>query len=182
MPAKAGGGTGASRSRRNISADNKAQQSATTQQNGHVGRSSIAKTTSQPKFNIAPLILEGVKINKIQLNDILKQHLSDVRIKDIQLSRTGIFTLYSADVKSFNRLLNELTAILESNGQASVKVYVPRSIQRITDTEKVAFIKRVDLELPPERIAEALKTVGLDVTNVNRLAGKDGKTPTRTVK
>ncbi|CAF1540484.1 unnamed protein product, partial [Adineta ricciae] len=77
MPAKAGGGTGASRSRRNINADNKAQQSATTQQNEHVGRSSIAKTTSQPKFNIAPLILEGAKINKIQLNDILKQHLSD---------------------------------------------------------------------------------------------------------
>ena len=182
MPAKAGGGTGASRPRRNKSVDNKAQQPATTQQNGHVGRSTIANKSSQPKFNIAPLILEGVKINKIQLNDILKQHLGEVKITDIQLSRTGIFTLYSADVKSFNRLLNDLTAILESNGQASAKVYVPRSIQRITDTEKVAFMKRVDLELPTDRISEALKTVGLDVTNVIRLAGKDGKTPTRTVK
>jgi hypothetical protein len=145
-------------------------------------KSTSCKNYSQPKFNIAPLVLEGVKLNKLQLNDILKQHLDVVKISDIQLGRTGIFTLYAADVKSFNCLLNDFTSILTSNGQPTAKIYVPRSIQRIKETEKVAFVKRVDLEIPEDRITEALKTVGLDVTNVVRLTSKDGKTPTRTVK
>ena len=153
-----------------------------TQRTGHVVNSSMVNKTGQPNFSIAPLILEGVKLNKLQLNEILKQHLNDVRITDIQLGRTGIFTLYTADVKSFNRLLNEFTSILTNNGQQSPKIYVPRSIQRVNDTEKVAFVKRVDLEIPDDRITEALKNVGLDVINVTRLTSKDGKTPTRTIK
>ena len=129
-----------------------------------------------------PLILEGVKLNKLQLNDILTQHLSDVRIFDIQLRRTGIFTLYATDVKLFNRLLNEFTSILTSNSQPSAKLYVPPFIQRTKETDKVAFMKRVDVEIPDDRITEALKNVGLDVTNVTRLISKDGKTLTRTIK
>ena len=113
---------------------------------------------------------------------MLKQHLNDVIIVDIQLSRAGIFTLYASDVKSFNRLLNEFTSILAANGHPSAKIYVPRSIQRIKDTETVAFVKRVDLELPTDRITEALKHVGLDVTDVIRLNSKDGNNPTRTIK
>jgi hypothetical protein len=46
----------------------------------------------------------------------------------------------------------------------------------------VAFVKRVDLELPEDRILDALKAVGLDAINVIRLTGKDGKTPSRTIK
>ncbi|CAF4679021.1 unnamed protein product, partial [Rotaria sp. Silwood2] len=114
----------------------------------------------------------GVKLNKLQLNDVIKQHLKDLRISDIQLSRTGNFTIYAADVRSFNHLLNELTPLLARNGQATAKIYVPRSIQRIKDTEKVAFVKNVDIEIPEGRITEALKDVGLDAIDVVRLVNK----------
>ncbi|CAF2785617.1 unnamed protein product [Rotaria sp. Silwood2] len=123
----------------------------------------------QSNFSTAPLILEGVKLNKLQLSNIIKQHLKNLRISDIQLSRTGIFTIYAVDANSFNRLLNELTPILATNGQATAKIYVPRSIQRIKDTEKVAFVKNVDIEIPESRITEGLKDVGLDVVDVVRL-------------
>ncbi|CAF4054046.1 unnamed protein product, partial [Rotaria sordida] len=127
-------------------------------------------------------LAEGVKLNKLQLNDVIKQHLKDLRISDIQLSRAGIFTLYATDVSSFNRLLNELTPILATNGQATAKIYVPRSIQRIKDTEKVAFVKNVDIEIPESRITEALKDVGLDAIDVVRLTNKVKNFPTRTIK
>ncbi|CAF2079750.1 unnamed protein product, partial [Rotaria magnacalcarata] len=146
-----------------------------------VGNSSQSKS-SQPKFTIAPLIIEGVKISKLQLDDLLKQHLNDIKIRDIQLSRSGSFTLYASDVSSFNRLLNEFTIILAANGQQEAKIFVPRSIQRIKDTEMVAFVKRVDLEIPDNRITEALTKVGLDVVNVTRLNRKDGNMPTSTIK
>ncbi|CAF4417421.1 unnamed protein product, partial [Rotaria sp. Silwood2] len=136
----------------------------------------------QSKFSIAPLILEGVKLNKLQLNDTIKQNLIDLRISDIQLSRSGSFTLYASDISSFNCLLNELTPILATNGQATAKIYVPRSIQRIKDTEKVAFVKNVDSEIPESRITEALKDVGLDAIDVVRLMNKTKNMPTRTVK
>ena len=102
-------------------------------------------------------------------------------MSDIQPSRAGIFIFYASDVKSFNRLFNEFTSILVANGQPSAEIYVPRSIQRIKDTETVAFVKRVDLELPTDRITEALKHVGLDTTDVIRLSSKDSNTPTRTI-
>ncbi|CAF1222871.1 unnamed protein product [Rotaria sp. Silwood1] len=136
----------------------------------------------QSNFSTAPLILEGVKLNKLQLNDVIKQHLKDLRISDIQLSRAGIFTLYATDVSSFNRLLNKLTPILATNGQTTAKIYVPRSIQRIKDTEKVAFVKNVDIEIPESRITEALKDVGLDAIDVVRLTNKVKNIPTKTIK
>ncbi|CAF4423500.1 unnamed protein product [Rotaria sp. Silwood2] len=92
--------------------------------------------------------------------------------KRFRLSRSGNFTIYAADVSSFNHLLNELTPILATNGQATAKIYVPRSIQRIKDTEKVAFVKNVDIEIPEGRITEALKDVGLDAIDVVRLVNK----------
>ena len=181
MPPKTGGG-GAGGKKRNQSLDNRASQSAARNGPGHSVKPLLAGKTSQPKFNIAPLILEGVNANKLQMNDLLKQHLNDVKVNDIQLSRSGSFTLYANDVSSFNRLLNDFTSILTANGHPGAKLFVPRSIQRIKDTEKVAFVKRVDLELPEDRIFDALKNVGLDVINVIRLTGKDGKTPIRTIK
>lgn len=181
MPPKPGGG-GAGGKRRNQSVGSQPRPTTTTSGPVHVGKQPLAGKPSQSKFTIAPLILEGVKLNKLQLNDSLKQHLNDVRISDIQLSRTGIFTLYASDVSSFNRLLNDFTSILTANGQPAAKIYVPRSIQRIKDTEKVAFVKRVDLEIPDDRITDALKKVGLDAINVTRLNSKDGNTPTRTIK
>ncbi|CAF5208443.1 unnamed protein product, partial [Rotaria magnacalcarata] len=91
-------------------------------------------------------------------------------------------TLYASDVSSFNRLLNEFTIILAANGQQAAKIFVPRSIQRIKDTEMVAFVKRVDLEIPDNRITDALTKVGLDVVNVTRLNRKEGNIPTSTIK
>ncbi len=85
----------------------------------------------------------------------MKQHLNDVKISDIQLSRSGSFTLYASDVSSFNRLLNDLTSIVTANAEQAAKLYIPRSIQRIKDTEKVAYIKRIDLAKLEDRITEA---------------------------
>ncbi|CAF3231795.1 unnamed protein product [Rotaria sp. Silwood2] len=121
-------------------------------------------------------------LNKLQLNDIIKRHLKDLRISDIQLGRTEIFTIYTIDVNSFNCLLNELTPILATNGQATGKIYVPRSIQRIKDTEKVAFVKDVGIEIPESRITEALKDVGLDAVDIVRLTNKVKNMPTTTIK
>ena len=45
----------------------------------------------------------------------------------------------------FNRLLNGMRILLNTNGQTTTKLYVPRSIQRVKDTETVAFIRRVDV-------------------------------------
>ncbi|CAF4266248.1 unnamed protein product [Rotaria magnacalcarata] len=109
----------------------------------------------------------------MQVSDLIKKHFKDIRVDDIQLSHTGLFALYASDVSSFNRLFNEFTAILATNGQTSAKLYVPRSIQRIKDTDKIAFVKRVDLEIPEDRITIALKDAGLDVTDVIRLKNKE---------
>ena len=181
MPPKQGGG-GNSQNRRNHSLDAPSRAKVKKPSTGQGGGSPLVARPAQSTFSIAPLILEGVKVNKLQMNDLLKQHLKDVKVNDIQLSRAGSFTLYANDVSSFNRLLNDFTSILTANGHPSAKLFVPRSIQRIKDTEKVAFVKRVDLELPEDRILDALKNVGLDAINVIRLTGKDGKTPIRTIK
>ena len=93
-----------------------------------------------------------------------------------------MFTLYASDEGSFNCLLNEFTAILATNGQATAKLYTPRSFQRIKDTDKVAFVKRVDFQISEGGITEALKDVGFDVIDVVRLTNKELNTPTLTIK
>ena len=145
-------------------------------------RKQLVGKTNQSNFSIAPLILEGVKLAKLELNDLLKAHLPEAKLSDIQLNRAGTFTLFSVDVPSFNKVLNDLATILKNKGHPNAKTFVPRSIQRIKDTERVAFVKRVDLEIPDARIKQALKDVGLQTSNVDRLRSKDGNTPTRTVK
>jgi hypothetical protein len=185
MPSKRRGGGGNSIGA--VGRDDNLRQTP-TQTNGSQGQGSqggkfpFAAKQNQSKFQIAPLVLEGVQLNKMQLNDVIKQHFKEIRISDIQLSRAGIFTLYAADVSSFNRLLNEFTLILATVGQGAAKIFVPRSIQRIKDTENVAFVKRVDLEIPEDRITEALKDVGLDVVDVVRLMNKVRNVPTSTIK
>ncbi|CAF4117201.1 unnamed protein product [Rotaria magnacalcarata] len=118
----------------------------------------------------------------MQVSDLIKKHLKDIRVNDIQLSRIGMFTLYASYASSFNRLLNEFTAILATNGPTSAELYVPRSSQRIKDTDKIAFVKRVDLEIPEDRITVALKDVGLDVIDVIRLKNKERNIPTQAIK
>jgi hypothetical protein len=126
MPPKTGGG-GAGAKKRNHS---QPRQQLTTNNIGNAVQNPLTEKPSQPKFNIAPIILEGVKVNKLQLNDILKQHLNDVKVNDIKLSRSGSFTLYANDASSFNHLLNDFTPILSANGHPGAKLFVPRSIQR----------------------------------------------------
>ncbi|CAF2084500.1 unnamed protein product [Rotaria magnacalcarata] len=46
----------------------------------------------------------------------------------------------------------------------------------------VAFVKRVDLEIPENRITEALMKVGLDAISVTRLNRKEGNISTSTIK
>ena len=170
MPPKKGGG-GGRQSRRNHSLDLTSQRTKTPLSSTTTTTTTMAKTTKHPSAQ-----------NTMELNDVIKNHFGDVNIRNIQLGRTGAFTIQAGDYKTFNRLLNELTTAMASKGHESTKVFVPRSIQRIKDTEKVAFVKRVDVEIPTERIIEAIKSVGLLVTKVDRLTGKDGKTPTRTVR
>lgn len=181
MPPKAGGG-GAGPRRRDLSLDNTLRRTTAGFDGPRVVGNPLAGNMNQSKFSIAPLLLEGVKVNKLQLNDMVKQCTSDIKLNDIQLSRAGIFTMYAADVKSFNYLLNDFPGVLSAKGHTAAKLFVPRSIQRIKDTEQVAFVKRVDIEIPEERISEALKHAGLDVTNVTRLSNREGNTPTRTIK
>jgi hypothetical protein len=121
-------------------------------------------------------------MNKLQLNEFIKAYLNEVKVQNIQLNRTRTFTLYTADIQSFNKLLNDLTNALDVNNFSGTKVYVPRSIQEIQGTEKVAFIKSVNLKIPEGRILQAMKETGLEVTSVNRSTSRDGKLPTRTVK
>ena len=180
-PKNSGGGSGFKK--RNLSLEtNLRRQSSTVLSVSQASLKTMTAKPNQPCFSVAPLILEGAKLNKLQLNDLMKQHMGDCKVLDIQLSRNGVFTLSLGDVQSFNKMLNELSTLLNSNGQAAVKVYVPRSIQRIKDTEKVAFVKRVDLELPEDRVMNALKQSGLDVVNVTRLTNREGNAPTRTLK
>jgi hypothetical protein len=113
--------------------------------------------TNQSNFSIAPLILEGVKLAKLELNDLLKEHMPEAKISDIQLNKAGTFTLFFVDVTSFNKVLNDLAPTLQTKGHPNAKTFVPRSIQRIKDTERIAFVKRVDLEIPDARIKKALK-------------------------
>ena len=181
MPPKAGGG-GVNPNRRNHSVDGRSRARQSRPLMGQVGRPALAAKPAQSTFNIAPLILEGATISKIQLNDMLKKNFGDVKISNIQSSRTGSITIQASDIKSFNKILNEFQVFLSNNGHAAAKLFVPRSIQRIKDTEKVAFVKRVDLEIPEDRIIAAIKDAGIDILNVARLNGKDGKTPTQTVR
>jgi hypothetical protein len=108
--------------------------------------------------------------------------MPEAKLSDIQLNKAGTFTLFFVDVASFNKVLNDLATTLQSKGHPHAKTFVPRSIQRIKDTERIAFVKRVDLDIPDARIKQALLDVGLQATNVDRLLSREGKTATRTVK
>ncbi|CAF5010558.1 unnamed protein product [Rotaria sp. Silwood1] len=94
----------------------------------------------------------------------------------------GIFTIYASDVYSFSKILNDFTTVLTDNGQSPAKIFVPRSIQKIKDTEKVAFVKRVDLKIPEKRIADSLEGNAFNVENVIRLASEEKNQPTQTIK
>jgi hypothetical protein len=94
MPPK-GAGVGLSPKMRNQSVEVSLRQAITTTLGGQGNLSTSKTTTNAPeraKFTIAPLVLEGAKINKLQLNDFIKAHLNEVKVQNIQLNRTGTFT------------------------------------------------------------------------------------------
>ena len=61
---------------------------------------------NQSNFSIVTLILKRVKVYKLELKDMLKQHFKEVNIYDIQISRLRIFTIFTSDFYSFNKRYN----------------------------------------------------------------------------
>ncbi|CAF1373155.1 unnamed protein product [Rotaria sordida] len=51
------------------------------------------------QFRIAPLIVEVESLTKVKLSHLIKTHLPDVRVMNIQANRSNSFTLYANDVK-----------------------------------------------------------------------------------
>ena len=70
MPPKAGGG-GAGPRRRDLSLDNTLRRTTAGLDGPRVVGNPLAVNMNQSKFSIAPLLLEGVKVNKLQLNDTI---------------------------------------------------------------------------------------------------------------
>ncbi|CAF0736271.1 unnamed protein product [Adineta steineri] len=133
------------------------------------------------RFEIAPLIVESENLTKVQLNKLIKDHLPEVKISNIQQSRQKSFTLYSIDVKSFNCLLNDLTAIIQTNTNQQVVIYIPKSIQRILDNNKEAYVKQIDLEITEDEIKQVLEEQGYKAEKITRLVNKDNE-PLKTIK
>ncbi|CAF2792908.1 unnamed protein product [Rotaria sp. Silwood2] len=138
-------------------------------------------TKTKPSFAVAPLIVETESLTKVKLNFIIKNYLSDVKISDIQTNRPNSFTLYPEDVKSFNRILNDLSSTIQAKENQRVVVYIPRSIQRILENNKEAFVKKIDLEISEEDIKQTLDDQGYKYEKITRLINKENK-PLKTVK
>jgi hypothetical protein len=67
-------------------------------------------------LSIAPLILEGAKaMTKVKSNRILERQFAAVKVLDIQVDRSGTFTIYTGDIISFNNLLNDLSSYRNEN-------------------------------------------------------------------
>lgn len=74
-------------------------------------------TANQLKFSISLLIIARVRLDQLQMNSLLKQHLVEIKIYSIQLCWRWNFTIFASDVDSFDRILNDFTNIL--GGQRS---------------------------------------------------------------
>lgn len=138
-------------------------------------------TKPRPEFSIVPLVLEGLSTTKFELNKLIVTQLPDAKLSDIQLNRNnGTFTLHAADVKSFNILLNGTAKLSSANEKATIRI--PRTIQRILDTEKDAFVKNVDLDIDENDITTELSKNGFVAEKVSRIQKKDNSGSTQTVK
>jgi hypothetical protein len=115
------------------------------------------------------------------MSHLIKTHLPDVNVLNIQANRSNTFTLYGNDVKSFKRLLDELSTIIQTNENKCSSVYIPRSIQRIMESNKEAFVKLVDLEILDDDIKHTLDEQGFKYERITRLLNKE-KIPIKTIK
>ncbi|CAF1446819.1 unnamed protein product, partial [Rotaria sordida] len=180
MPPKRGGGV---RGRKKGEQDNPRTETPTinkSQRSAIVDEKQQSSNMKQ-QFKIAPLIVEVESLTKVKISHLIKTHLPDVRIMNIQANRSNSFTLYANDVKSFNQLLVELPKVIQTNEKKCSSVYIPRSIQRIMENNKEAFVKMVDLEIMDEDIRRALDDQGFKYKKIIRLLNKE-KTPTKTIK
>lgn len=178
MPPKRGGGNRGGRKKNNH------QRSAITSTIQNVSQSQMIdqnQDNMKQRFEIAPLILETENLTKVQLNKLIKNHLPEVKISNIQANQQKSFTLYSMDVKSFNRLLNDVTAIIQTNTNKQAVIYIPKSIQRILDNNKEAFVKQIDLEITEDEIKQVLEEQGYKSEKITRLVNKDNQ-PLKTIK
>ncbi|CAF1296399.1 unnamed protein product [Rotaria sp. Silwood1] len=180
MPPKRGGGL---RGRRKGEQDNSKSNTLTTNtpQQPTTIEEKQQTTNIKFEFGIAPLILEAKSLTKVKINQLIKNHLPDVKVSNIQVNRPNTFTLYANDVKSFNRLLNDLTSIIQDNDKQCSSIYIPRSIQRILENNKEAFVKKVDLEISDEDIKQTLNEQGFKYEKITRLMNKE-KIPLKTIK
>jgi hypothetical protein len=111
MPPKRGGGV---RGRRKYDTSKTVASSIDTSQQDTTEDEKLQITNVKPEFGIAPLILEDETLTKIKINDLIKKHLSSVKVLNIHVNRSKSFTLYASDVNSFNRLLNESASIIQT--------------------------------------------------------------------
>jgi len=132
-------------------------------------------------YELPPLVLEGATISRFALSQLLKKKMPEVKLNNIQLNRSGSFTLYASDVTSYNALLTNFPSGDLPNS-ASVKIFIPRSIQRIQKTDTEAFVKRVDKEISDEEIRTALMADGYQITVVDRLLNKEKTAPGTSIK
>ena len=61
-------------------------------------------------------------------------------------------------------------------------MYIPRSIQRIHDTDMQAFVKRVDAEISESAVRDALLKDGFHVTSLLRISNREKNVPGSTMK
>ncbi|CAF1273907.1 unnamed protein product [Didymodactylos carnosus] len=114
-------------------------------------------------------------MTRYELSNFIKTKIPDVKLTDIQSNRNGTLTKFASDVYSYNKILLELAKHKYDNANY-VKVYTSRSTEKVTQTDKQAFLKNVDVEIAIQEIEAALKSSEFDIDTVERLKNykKDG--------
>ncbi|CAF1155467.1 unnamed protein product [Rotaria sp. Silwood1] len=133
--------------------------------------------TMKQGYELPPLILEGVSLSRVALNNFLVKKIPELKCNNIMYNdKRKNFTIYPSTIASYNALLTRLSLNELSD---TAKIFIPRSIQRIQKTDKEAFVKSVDKEISIQEIQNALTYNGYQVNQVERLMNKE-KTGTGT--
>ncbi|CAF1164938.1 unnamed protein product [Adineta steineri] len=94
--------------------------------------------TMKQGYELPPLILEGVNLSRVALNNFLVKKIPELKCNNIIYNdKRKIFTIYPSTIASYNALLTRLPMNELSD---SAKIFIPRSIQRIQRTDKEAFV------------------------------------------
>jgi hypothetical protein len=131
-------------------------------------------------YELPPLILEGVNLSRVALNNFLVKKVPDLKCNNIVYNdKSRNFTIYPSTIASFNALLTRLPMAELSD---TARIFVPRSIQRIQKTDTEAFVKGVDKDLSENDIQNALIRNGYQVNQVERLMNKEKTDSGTTIK